>query len=266
MFLQNGRGRKTCDVLLFRGVRRTIAGSLRFTLIELLVVIAIIAILAAMLMPALEKARQKARQASCMSNLKQLSTGMVMYTNDSDGIYCPAFYQPEDDTNENWDYSQKLSFEFIPGLLNEYVPGGGVKQCPSFSAESWGRPSTGYAYNASYLGAAYSEWGGTVLEDKPSARVIGVQKPTETAMFADSAIWVTPMSGGDPIIAANNYLRAPNDPASWIGQNVHFRHVGQANVAWCDGHVTSWDDIHLPLMAEPSLGYISPDDSLYDLE
>src|SRR2546425_6224745 len=63
-----------------------------FTLIELLVVIAIIAILAAILFPVFAQAREKARGATCLSNLKQIGLGMMMYAQDYDEILCNSHY------------------------------------------------------------------------------------------------------------------------------------------------------------------------------
>lgn len=123
-----------------------------FTLIELLVVIAIIAILAAILFPVFAKAREAARKTACSSNLKQIATGMLMYTQDYDETF-PAAYAiqagagaPPDGDTQHWCWSmERVDGGYIARtqqlqaqngtmrlMLQPYIKNSNVFQCPSY--------------------------------------------------------------------------------------------------------------------------------------
>jgi prepilin-type N-terminal cleavage/methylation domain-containing protein/prepilin-type processing-associated H-X9-DG protein len=61
-----------------------------FTLIEILVVVGIVAVLVALLLPAVQAAREGARRALCISQLRQIATGMQTYVS-SVGTFPPGY-------------------------------------------------------------------------------------------------------------------------------------------------------------------------------
>ena len=103
-----------------------------FTLIELLVVIAIIAILAAILFPVFARARENARKANCLSNLKQIGTGMLMYAQDNDEhLPVGGYYE----ILQAWPNS--LDTMTWRALVQPYLKNTAVYICPSAPPGQW---------------------------------------------------------------------------------------------------------------------------------
>lgn len=120
-----------------------------FTLIELLVVIAIIAILAAILFPVFAKAREAARSTSCLSNMKNLGTALLMYVGENDDIWpansaeASAIAGAEDTAGEvynghgapsNQAYLDFVKACSIKAQLTPYTKSDNIWKCPSDSA------------------------------------------------------------------------------------------------------------------------------------
>jgi len=102
-----------------------------FTLIELLVVIAIIAILAAILFPVFAQAREKARQATCLSNLKQIGLGGLMYIGDYDETYPPSRYTIDVATGTGHGGAPGLNVASWKNLVYPYVKNISLFSCPN---------------------------------------------------------------------------------------------------------------------------------------
>jgi prepilin-type N-terminal cleavage/methylation domain-containing protein len=106
-----------------------------FTLIELLVVIAIIAILAAILFPVFARARENARRASCMSNVKQMGLGVMMYVQDYDEKYPPSYISPAPGPSPDGQGSSvwSTSLWVWQQLIYPYTKSSQIYRCPSSS-------------------------------------------------------------------------------------------------------------------------------------
>jgi prepilin-type N-terminal cleavage/methylation domain-containing protein len=93
-----------------------------FTLIELLTVIAIIGILAAILIPTVSRVREQAKRAKCMSNVRQLTIGLVNYTNQNKNA---AFPSNSAGGNWAWDISHSMAKDIVNNAGREAL------YCPS---------------------------------------------------------------------------------------------------------------------------------------
>jgi prepilin-type N-terminal cleavage/methylation domain-containing protein/prepilin-type processing-associated H-X9-DG protein len=196
-----------------------------FTLIELLVVIAIIAILAAILFPVFARARENARRASCMSNLKQIGLGVMMYTQDFDE------HVPGSSANDSM--GTKFS-----ARLDPYVKSTQVFKCPSDSSPV--NVTSGYnSYGYSYYYLAQDPDAGTVS-------LASIQSPSETVMITDkddtsTRDFVYPPQGWG-INGGSWHTGTVTTSEAYTHGNVDPKHLEGVNVAWCDGHV-KWQKI-----------------------
>jgi len=161
-----------------------------FTLIELLVVIAIIAILAAILFPVFAQAREKARQTSCLSNMKQIGLGLLMYTQDYDEQFPRADYTLPTGTPSpvnpaaTGGFALRINHYKWPAWVMPYIKNNQVFFCPSRKRDdvAWNTngeiKGNGYALNLSISGRPIAPSGENM--GFLGGGLAGVQAPADT--------------------------------------------------------------------------------------
>ena len=231
---------------------RSITSRYGFTLIELLVVIAIIAILAALLLPALARAKSKAHSAHCISNLRQWSMIVSLYTSDNNERFMTDFGGIEQGT---WMmqltnlYANIATFRLCPAANRTSKQGYGN------TLEFWGfnnpNQTVGYFRKGDYGSYGINHWinslppGWDGWRGQPTwqwATTARIQDATIVPFFADCA-WY----GGNPFdLASGTSMGAEpptatfneTDPMDWSYDMARFcmaRHSKAINLSFADG-------------------------------
>jgi prepilin-type N-terminal cleavage/methylation domain-containing protein/prepilin-type processing-associated H-X9-DG protein len=206
-----------------------------FTLIELLTVIAIIAILASILIPVVSSVRASARSAVCVSNLRQIHMGFMLYAEDNDGrlpygnnINVIPF--TDGIQNVRWngaifpyiiDIRNMTSAQRAPYLW-EFSP----NVATVFNCPETGPDHNGYNYKAN-------------LRVTPQ----GVRR--RISMFESTVVLAA--DGGGSGGPANDFKINPANARDLFASNgVSFRHNDSANVVFMGGNVSSVKRDELP--------------------
>lgn len=227
-----------------------------FTLVELLVVISVIALLMAILMPALGAARSGSRALACKSNLRQLVIANIGYATENDSYYVPAASDIWDNAGlHRWHGvrdSLDESFDPLRGPLIEYLADGRVKECPLMvdfvKGRDWNtnfeQGCGGYGYNMTYIGSRLSQSAAASVQAwkdsyARTARITEVAAPAQTLMFADTAMANNGKSLIEYSFAEPPFTVYNGRPITdfYMSPSIHFRHRGQTNVGWVDGHI-----------------------------
>jgi prepilin-type N-terminal cleavage/methylation domain-containing protein/prepilin-type processing-associated H-X9-DG protein len=221
-----------------------------FTLIELLVVIAILSILFALIAPAVKGARESGRSAACRSNIRQLTTALLLFSTENDGfsvsgrgmthiydLYWRAELQPYVDSSQrDGVLSCPSTGPFTPGANQALGGGWGTARTAYQSFYYLPNGQTreidgGYGLNDRLVYAPAGAW--WVGEGAYYHRVTAVERPSRTPAFSDAIVNIYV---GDPVLYAPPAYPFQDGGFGGLQRICIDRHNRGINMSFADGH------------------------------
>lgn len=223
-----------------------------FTLIELLVVVAIIAVLVAILLPSLARARAVSRQIVCSSNLRQIGSGVFIYSNDYDDwlVYSATVYRKlsSGQTLRPWVYRWHtiLMYEgYFTGAsleppmnmysveMKHYLAATKIYDCPSFNDIVY--PIAPGRVN--YWGSDYGLNGHTCGYVRYVDNVEGAYSDTNRHRLSQIVNPSICILGGDMAVDSYNSASLQNNSSHFEFDERHGNN-DSSNILFSDGHVS----------------------------
>lgn len=238
-----------------------------FTLIEILLVIAIIAIIIAILLPVFVQRREKSRQSSCLSNLKQLSMAVSLYTHDyDDTLPMGGWRHGTPGPQGRWyrdifPYVKNLEVFACPSRWDASGAWTPILSGPDDNFLDRGPNSPGgYGINYNLVGYPYGRDATGQQAPSPSKTLAQIADSSATFLLAEGGD-LSGVAGNDkPATWADFEIRATDwqvaPPTDFTGghseryqtDSVDYnrrpvpRHNGGLNIGYCDGHA-AWNRI-----------------------
>ena len=181
-----------------------------FTLIELLVVIAIIGILAGILLPVLSRARESARKTQCMSNVKQIGMGLIMYANENSETFPSSTASNPAMASLNLLYDTYISdnkvFNCTSDTTVTAATNAGMSVSTSGGTEAFTSTQCSYGYDRAHTQADDADV--ALAADRPPAT------PSATASTANHN------SRGQNVVYVDGHVEFVNSPlAGWYSSD-----------------------------------------------
>jgi prepilin-type processing-associated H-X9-DG protein len=229
-----------------------------FTIVELCVVMGVIGALASMLLPTVFKAKSGGQSLSCITNLKQLQVGALMYADDHNDVLppnnwrgvewsdgCPqgfpatsgAWVLGNTTTDNGWGIQN--------GVLFPYINEMGAYHCPADKSRVDNNRSV--RRKRSYSASFYMNGNTNKFDPQVKGKASEIRQPSKAFVFLDEHensiddgvfFFHSPGDPGEQSIAKEN----PENHfggAHWMNMPAD-RHDQGCNLSFADGHVDHW--------------------------